>query len=300
MSNKLLISTICSGALLLTACGGGGDNNQTSFDSKEKLDYKQLETTKVITESVFNLSNESDNLLIYITILTKGIYDRAKNSDLSCETGSVKINNDNTVTLNNCKNFWVPSEGKKLAGTVSGTILSSTSNTASSEKVELKLSNININLDSSDQSIFFNGPINYTFKAINNNLNNDLYETNQAAFKFIDKMDSKNYHQYALNNYQLISNYTKSTNSVENISKGQLNGEINGKVFSVNYSSNFKFATVNDLYNLKPNSANIEIIDLYNKQNTISIDRTTDGNALINTYAAGKLVQTFSQDWNEF
>lgn len=296
MTNKLLTSLICSGALLLTACGGGGDDNHSGFNGKEKLDYKKLETTEIISESVVNLSTESDNLLFYVAVLTKGVYDRAKNFDLICETGTVKINNDNTVTLNNCKNFWIPSEGKKFSGSVSGTILSNATDTASSSKIELKLSNININVDSAEQSIFFNGPINHTSKAINNNLNSDLYETNQATFKFVDKTNSKNYHLYTLNNYQLISNYTKSTESIEDVSKGQLNGEINGKVFSVDFASNLKFSTVNDLYNLKPNAANIEIIDLYNKKNTISIDRMINGQALVNTYADSKLVQTFSQD----
>lgn len=44
MSNKLLISTICSGALLLTACGGGDDDNQPSFNGKEKIDYTKAES----------------------------------------------------------------------------------------------------------------------------------------------------------------------------------------------------------------------------------------------------------------
>lgn len=50
MKNKLLISTVYSGALLLTACGGGRDNSQSSFNSKEKLDFAKKENIEIINE----------------------------------------------------------------------------------------------------------------------------------------------------------------------------------------------------------------------------------------------------------
>ena len=67
MTNEILISILCTGSLLLTACGGGSSdstNNQTKNDSKEKLDYNKSETIDIINDSVVNLSNQSENLLL--------------------------------------------------------------------------------------------------------------------------------------------------------------------------------------------------------------------------------------------
>lgn len=297
MSNKLLISTICSGALLLTACGGG-DDNQSSFNGKEKLDYKKLETTQIITESVVNLSNESENLLFYIGMLAQGIHESVNYSDFLCEAGTVKINNDKSITLNNCKNFKIPSQGTQFSGIISGTIQSSDNNTPAVKKNELNLSNLNIDL--TEDSLLFNGKIVHTSTLPNSDLISDTYETDQSTLKFIEKINSKNHYLYTLNNYQFISNYYKSNDRVEDFAKGKINGEFNGKVFSVNFASNFNFSTAEDIFDFKPNSANVEITDQYNQKNTISIRRATNGSALVNTFADGKLVQSFSQDWNDF
>lgn len=73
------------------------------------------------------------------------------------------------------------------------------------------------------------------------------------------------------------------------------------KFFSVNFNSNFKFPTEVDLYALKPNAAKVEIVDLYNQQNTISITQTISGQALVSAYANAKLVQGYPKtvSWNE-
>ena len=298
MSNKLLISTICSGALLLTACGGGGDDNQPSFNGKEKLDYKKLETTHIITESVVNLSNSSENLLFYIGMLAQGIYESTSQSDFLCETGTVKINNDKSVTLNNCKNFKIPSQGTQFSGIVSGTIQSNNNNTPAVKKNELNLSNLNIDL--TEDTLLFNGKIIHTSTLPNSSLLSDTYETEQSTLKYVEKINNKDYYIYTLNNYQFISKYYILNDRIEDFAKGKINGEFNGKVFSVNFASNFNFSTAEDLFDFKPNSANVEITDQYNQKNTISIRQATNGAALVNTYADGKLVQSFSQDWNDF
>ncbi|MCH7393012.1 hypothetical protein MMP66_01805 [Acinetobacter dispersus] len=298
MSKKLLISTICSGTLLLTACGGGGDDSQPSFDGKEKLDYKKIETTHIITEPVVNLSNSSENLLFYIGMLAQGIYESTSNSDFLCETGTVKINSDKSVTLNNCKNFKIPSQGTQFSGIISGTVQSNNNNTTAVKKKELNLSNLNIDL--TEDTLLFNGKIIHTSTLPNSDLLSDTYETEQSTLKYVEKINNKDYYLYTLNNYQFISKYYILNDRIEDFAKGKINGEFNGKVFSVNFASNFNFSTAEDLFDFKPNSANVEITDQYNQKNTISIHQATNGAALVNTYADGKLVQTFSQDWNEF
>ncbi|MFV5265266.1 hypothetical protein ACMUMS_17165, partial [Acinetobacter courvalinii] len=203
MSNKLLISTICSGTLLLTACGGGEDNSESNFNGKEKLDYKKLETTHIITESVVNLSNSSENLLFYIGMLAQGIYESTNQSDFLCETGTVKINSDKSVTLNNCKNFKIPSQGTQFSGIVSGTIQSNNNNTTAVKKNELNLSNLNIDL--TEDTLLFNGKIIHTSTLPNSSLLSDTYETEQSTLKYVEKINNKDYYLYSLNNYQFIS-----------------------------------------------------------------------------------------------
>lgn len=296
MTNRLFTSFICSGALLLTACGGGSDS-QTSFNGKEKLDYNKPETTETISEAVVNLSTESDNILFFIGMLTQGIYNSVNSADFSCETGTVKLNSNKSVTLDHCKNFKASSQGSQFPGTVSGTIQSTDNSTSSLQKNDLNLSEINIEL--AENSIVFNGKITHIATSPANNLISESYETDHSTLKFIEKYGDRNHYLYTLYNYQLLSNYYKSTGRIEDFAKGKMNGEFNGQVFSVNFASNFNFTSADDLYNFKPHSANVEITDLYNQKNTISIRQTTDAKALINTYADGKLVQTLVQEWDE-
>jgi hypothetical protein len=302
MTNKILASVLCSGALLLTACGGGSSdstNNQTKNESKEKLDYNKSETIDIINEPVVNLSNQSENLLLNIAILADGTYKQATaiDSKLPCISGTATVNTDNSVTLNNCKLMLNSTE---TIISVSGNIQSNTTVLGSSAKSEITLTNVN--LDVADESVSVNGKLKYTYTIISDNLTQSLFESNQATYKFIDKTNNNSIYQYTLNNYALTSNFNASTGNIENIAKGQLNGEIGGKVFSVNFNSNFKFPTESDLYALKPNAAKVEIVDLYNQQNTISITQTIGGQALVSAYANAKLVQGYPKtvDWNEF
>ena len=301
MTNKILASVLCSGALLLTACGGGSSdstNNQTKNDSKEKLDYNKSETIDIINDSVVNLSNQSENLLLNIAILADGTYKQATaiNSKLPCISGTATVNTDNSVTLNNCK-LMLNDTGTTIS--VSGNIQSNTTVSGASAKSELTLTNMNIDL--TDESVSFNGKLNHTYTIISNNLTQNLFETNQVTYKFIDKKNNNSIHQYTLKNYALTSNFNASTGNIENIARGQLNGESSSEIFSVNFNSNFKFPTEVDLYALKPNAAKVEIVDLYNQQNTISITQTISGQALVSAYANAKLVQGYPKtvSWNE-
>ncbi|MFW2055421.1 hypothetical protein F4U02_03630 [Acinetobacter haemolyticus] len=296
MKNKFLTTILYISLALLTACGDGNDN-QTDFNGKQKLDYKKVETTEIISKSVVNLSHISNNSILYITSITQSIYERVTNLDFSCGTGTVKINSDNSITLNNCKNFNYPFQDTPFSGTVSGTIQSISNNTTASLKNELKLSNINIDL--SEKSIIFNGKIIQTSSSTYD-LIKQTYEVDQSTLELVEKLDNKNHYLYNLKNYQFISNYYPSSSHIEDFTKGEIDGEFNGNIFSVNFASILNFSTLKDLLDLKPSSANVEITDLYNQRNAISIHQATNGTALVSTYADGKLVQTFSQDWNEF
>lgn len=298
MTNKILASVLCSGALLLTACGGGSSDSTNNQTSKEKLDYNKSETIDIINEPVVNLSNQSENLLLNIAVLADGTYARATaiDSKLPCISGTATVNTDNSVTLNNCK-LMADNTGTTIS--VSGNIQSNTAKSGTSTKSELTLTNMN--LDLTDESVSFNGKLNHTYTIISNNLTQNLFETNQVTYKFIDKTNNNSIHQYTLKNYALTSNFNASTGNIENIARGQLNGESSSEIFSVNFNSNFKFPTEVDLYALKPSAAKVEIVDLYNQQNTISITQTISGQALVSAYANAKLVQGYPKtvDWNE-
>jgi hypothetical protein len=43
MTNKILVSALCTGTLLLTACGGGGSSNE-SYTTTSTVDYNKSET----------------------------------------------------------------------------------------------------------------------------------------------------------------------------------------------------------------------------------------------------------------
>lgn len=64
MKNKFLTTILYISLALLTACGDG-DDNQTDFNGKQKLDYKKVETTEIISKSVVNLSHISNNSFVH-------------------------------------------------------------------------------------------------------------------------------------------------------------------------------------------------------------------------------------------
>jgi hypothetical protein len=314
MSNKLLISTICSGALLLTACGGGGDssNNQTSFDSKEKIDYTKKENIALVSKPIVAISNEHNNPIINIGTVAQEIHYLISNQNsssysISCQSGSTKLNNDGSVTLNNCKNPTVRSDkgsflifGKDEVATASGTIQSKTTQSPISEKTDLTLTNFNIDL--AKEVHLANGKLNITSTTLSNNIYRDLFEVNQFTYKFSDKIDRNNTQKFTVNNYALVSNHSLSTGNIENIAQGQLNGEVNSKIFSVNFNAKVPFYNAQSLENMQPSNAIVEIEDVNNKQNSIVITETVDGQAMINAYANNQSVAGFpiTIDWISF
>lgn len=312
MKNKLLISTVYSGALLLTACGGGGDNSQSSFNSKEKLDFAKKENIEIINENVVSISNEYENPIIEISTIALEIHNQIskKNPDLhtaSCQSGSAILNNDNSVTLNNCKNLTIysnngsyPIFGRDEVVIVSGTIQAKLTQSENSEKSDLTL--INFNIDLADELHTVNGKLTKTSTSINNDIHRDLFEANQFTYKSLDKLDKTNNYQFIINNYTLTSNYSTSKGEIDSNAKGQLTGEVKAKFFSVNFNSNFAFNNLQDLEKMEQSQAKLDIEDINNKQNSIVITRTTNGQALINAYANNRSVAGFPQtiEWIEF
>ncbi|MCY6412202.1 hypothetical protein QTA56_08645 [Acinetobacter sp. VNH17] len=313
MKSKILISILFS-SLLLTACGGGStdSNNNDSFQGTEKLDYTKKENIAFISEPVVNLSNEYDNPVINIGTVAHEIYSLIRNADpekytVSCQSGTTKINNDGSVSLNNCKNLIIHSTqrsilvfGEDETTILSGTIQSKTSTSSTFERTDLTLTNFNFDL--ADEIHTVNGNISTTSTSVSPDLNRVLFEANKFTYQFVDKTNKSNNQKYILNDYVLTSNYSDSTGNIENIAKGQLNGNNNGKIFSVNFNSKVPFYDQRSLEHLQPSNAIIEINDINNKQNSISITETVDGQALINAYADGHSVQGFPQtvNWIDF
>ncbi|MDR7016521.1 hypothetical protein [Acinetobacter sp. 3657] len=311
MTNKLLISTICSGALLLTACGGG-DNNQPSFNSKEKLDFSKKENIEIINETVVSISNEYENPIIEIGTIAQEIHNLISNQNpdhhtVSCQSGSAILNNDSSVTLNNCKNLTVNSNngsypifGRDEVVIASGTIQAKFSQSSNSEKIDLTL--INFNIDFADELHTVNGKLTKTSTSMSNDIYRDLFEANQFTYKSLDKLDKTNNYQFIINNYTLTSDYSISTGEIDSNAKGQLTGDVKAKFFSVNFNSHFAFNNIQYLEKMDPSQAKLDIEDINNKQNSIVITRTTNGQALINAYANNRSVMGFPQtiDWIEF
>ncbi|ENW80647.1 hypothetical protein F909_01933 [Acinetobacter sp. ANC 3929] len=312
MPNKLLISTICSGAFLLTACGGGGNNNQTSFDSKEKLDYTKKENIGLINEPVVAISNEHDNPVIDIITIAQELHYLISNQDsssytASCQSGSTTLNKDGSVTLNNCKNLTIYSNtgshsvfGQDEVVIASGTIQAKLTRTTTLKKTDLTL--VNFSIDLADETALVNGKLSSTSTSINSDNYQDLFEANQFTYKHLDKLDKTNNLQYILNNYSLASNNSISKGNIDSKAKGELTGEVKAKAFSVNFNSNFAFNNAKDLENMKPSQAKLNIEDINNKQNSIVITQTINGQALINAYANNHTVTGFPQtiDWIKF
>lgn len=312
MSNKLLISTICSGALLLTACGGGGDNNQTSFDSKEKLDYTKKENIGLINEPVVAISNEYDNPVIDIITIAQELHYLISNQDpsrytASCQSGSTTLNKDGSVTLNNCKNLTIysnteshPVFGQDEVVVTSGTIQAKLTRTTTLKRTDLTL--VNFSIDLADEAALVNGKLSSSSTSINTDNYQDLFEANQFTYKHSDKLDKTNNLQYILNNYSLASNNSISKGNIDSNAKGELTGEVKAKAFSVNFNSNFAFNNAQDLEKMKPSQAKLNIEDINNKQNSIIITQTINGQALINAYANNHSVTGFPQtiDWIKF
>lgn len=294
MSNKLLISTICSGALLLTACGGGGDNNQTSFDSKEKLDYTKAESIQSIYEPIVTLSQEDDNIVLIGNEFAESIYYGINaGNNFRCSEGSYTKNSDKSITFNNCKFMTsVKDEDSAIERlrffTISGSVNSKEILLTDSVRYETTLKNFKI-IPPSDSTITYNGNLVSKYTPTSTQ-----YQIKEMTLNVFDE-ETKKTQQLMIKNYQL------NVNNLMLTALGNIQGNPENKFFSVNFRSDLRFASSNDKLDFRPNFAEIMIEDTNNIKNTIKISNSSNYQALISAYANGITVVGFPKtiDWNE-
>ncbi|MDH0563575.1 hypothetical protein [Acinetobacter courvalinii] len=294
MSNKLLISTICSGALLLTACGGGGDDNQPSFNGKEKIDYTKAESIQSIYEPIVTLSQEDDNIVLIGNELAESIYyDINAGNNFKCSVGSYTKNNDKSITFNNCSFVTsVNDEDNALNRlrffTISGSVNSKEVLSTDSVRYETTLKNFKI-ISPSDSTITYNGSLVSKYTPASTQ-----YQIKAMTLNVFDD-ETKKSQQLMINNYQL------NVNNLMLTALGDIQGNPENKFFSVTFKSNLRFASSNDKLAFRPNFAEIMIEDTNNIKNTIKISNTSNSQALISAYANGITVVGFpkTMDWDE-
>ncbi|ENX33552.1 hypothetical protein F889_02213 [Acinetobacter colistiniresistens] len=294
MTNKLLTSFICSGALLLTACGGGGDDNKSSFNGKEKIDYTKAESIQSIYEPIITLSQEDDNIALIGNEFAENIYYsiNAGNS-FRCSEGSYTKNSDKSITFNNCKFITsVKNEDSAIERldffTISGLVNSKEILSTDSARYETTLKNFKI-IPPSDSAITYNGNIVSKYTPTSTQ-----YQIKEMALNVFDE-ETKKSQQLMINNYQL------NVNNLILTALGNIQSNPENKFFSVNFRSDLRFSSSNDKLAFYPNFAEIMIEDTNNIKNTIKISNTSNYKALISAYANGITVVGFPKtiDWDE-
>ncbi|MEB6478318.1 hypothetical protein [Acinetobacter vivianii] len=294
MSNKLLISTICSGALLLTACGSGGDNSESNFNGKQKIDYTKAESIQSIYEPIVTLSQEDDNIVLIGNELAESIYYGINaGNKFKCSAGSYTKNSDKSITFNNCSFLTsVNDEDNALNRlrflTISGSVNSKEVLSTDSVGYETTLKNFKI-IPPSDSTITYNGSLVSKYTPASTQ-----YQIKAMTLNVFDD-ETKKSQQLMINNYQL------NVNNLMLTALGDIQGNPENKFFSVTFKSNLRFASSNDKLAFRPNFAEIMIEDTNNIKNTIKISNTSNSQALISAYANGITVVGFpkTMDWDE-
>ena len=301
---------LCSSTLLLTACGGSDSDNDTynGGGNQSNVDYSKAETSDLMTHPVVSLVKEMDNTLIRAANMADEIHYDVTDPDnegwqTSCESGTVKKNSNNTVTLDNCKNFKIRGEiaygmdGLTLSGTINTveTAVSNKSTSPSIDKYEIVLTNFTIK-NSDGEVETYTGKMLQTFTYDQSvNKHTSLYEVSQMDVTWADQTDKEHY--IVTNYYVTETNDTSNSTSspvTPATANGTLQGDVNGQKFSVKFDSNieYKWGT------FAPTKATINIEDTNNSKNTITINNTTDGKALISAFANGSSVTGYPKTVN--
>lgn len=294
MVNKFLISALCSSTLFLTACGGGEDTNQDSFQNKEKVDYTKPETIESIYEPIINLSTEQDNIALMGTQFAESIfYYIQAGSTFSCASGSYTKNKDNSITFNQCTSPAPrDADGNVLTDvgvfSISGTVNSQEIGSTNTGRYDTTLKSFKIS-PSNDITLTYDGNIisEYSYTSAK-------YQIQKMTLNVFDA-EIQRTEQLTINNYRLYL-----TNLSAN-AQGNIEGNPDNKFFSVNFNSTLRFGSNADQEAFYPSFAEIVIEDTNNPKNAITISRTGNYKALIRAYANGNTVTGFPKvvDWNE-
>lgn len=292
MKNKLFTTILYSSIILLTACGGGSD--ETSTQSKEKIDYTKAESIESIYEPIISLSQENDNIALIGTEFAENIYYAIyAGNNFKCSKGSFTKNSDKSITFNNCE--FDDSLKNELGDIVqlriyaiSGSVNSKEVLSTDSVRYETSLKNFKI-IPPSDSTITFNGDFvsKYTRSSTQ-------YQIKEMVLSVFDD-ETKKTQQLMINNYQL------NVNNLMLTALGNIQGTPESKFFSVNFKSDVRFENDTDKIAFYPNFAEIMIEDTDNIKNTIKISNTSNYKALISAYADGITVTGFPKtvEWDE-
>lgn len=294
MNQKLVFAALCS-SLLLSACGSDNTDDNSHIQSSHNIDYSNTEHIDWVLEPVTSLTLADNNSLLEVVHVAEDIHYNVmdpdyKNNSVTCKSGSIAKNKDESIRLNNCQSLRI--NGESYDGLddaiLSGTITSKVTENKNTEQYEVTLDNFSIK-DSDGEVSSYRGKSVVIYK--------DIDRPTATAEFIIDKMlinwlYGKEKEQHIISNYRLKETY----NSETTIAKGRLEGHIEGKTFLVNFDSALK--TKN--YGAAIDNALINIQDHRNKKNSIIVESDIQGKALIRAYSNGIAITPRTAEWSDY
>lgn len=294
MNQKLVFAALCS-SLLLSACGSDNADDNSHIQSSHNIDYSNTEHIDWVLEPVTSLTLADNNSLLEVVHIAEDIHYNVmdpnyENNSVTCKSGSIAKNKDESIRLNNCQSLRI--NGKSYDGLddaiLSGTITSKVTENKNTEQYEVTLDNFSIK-DSDGEVSSYHGKSVVIYK--------DIDRPTATAEFIIDKMlinwlYGKEKEQHIISNYRLNETY----NSETTIAKGRLEGHIEGKTFLVNFDSALK--TKN--YGAAIDNALINIQDYRNKKNSIIVESDIQGKALIRAYSNGIAITPRTAEWSDY
>lgn len=295
METKTLAAILCSSTLLLTACGGGSDSNHYTGSENSNVDYSKPQTIELITPRVFSFTKNIGNPFFYMVDLIDEIYYISSNpneqdNQATCESGTVQKNTDNSITLKNCKNLRVNGNiATNLRNlTLSGTVQIKFTETQITEKQDITLTNVMIKYSDLEQ-------VNYHGDLLRSVTDHKIqYDANKLE---ITGTDSTNKESLLLNDYHLTVSFNPVSSLTYVITKGFLQANNNGQKYAVKFDSDIEFPSRKTI----PNNAIINIEDTKNNKNAISIQNTSNGQALVSAFAESRSVTGYPKtiEWDD-
>lgn len=279
----------------------GNDNNTTASN----VDYNTAETVDLIAEPVLSLTKNIDHPVIDIAHFAEEIHYSTADPDktgetgvVSCESGTVQKNNNGSATLNKCKSFSIDGKAYQYTEglTLSGTILSIPTYTETTEQYDITLNNLTVNYGDGEVEVY-HGNIVEKFTHHDGG-SKAQFDITKMELTWTDKNEKEH---YILSDYSLTETYTYTSSSATPAkAKGNLQGDINGQKFSVNFDSDLEYGWTASNPNISRAAINIE--DTTNAKNSIKIERATNGQALVSAFVNSTSVIGFPKTvgWNDF